>query len=106
MSYMKAGRAQRWTTRIFLWSFRPENSESTRFFDWQDFREEFEKEFTPVHADAVAINRLESEAYFQKRRSLDNYIDEFQDLIADAGYTDQKTIVVKFSRGLDTHIQD
>src|SRR5882762_2555114 len=106
MSYMKAGRAQRWTARIFRWSSRPENSDSTRFFDWQDFLEEFEKEFTPAHADAVAINRLESEAYFQKCRSLDDYIDEFQDLIADAGYTDQKTIVVKFRRGLDMHIQD
>ena len=35
-------------------------------------------------------------AYYQKGRSLDDYIDGFQDLVTDSGYTDPKTIVVKF----------
>ena len=51
-------------------------------------------------------SRLESTAYFQKSRSLDDYIDEFQDLITEAGYTDPKTIVVKFRRGLNAQIQN
>ena len=38
--------------------------------------------------------------------TLDDYVDEFQDLIMDSGYTDPKTIVVKFRRGLNTHIQN
>jgi hypothetical protein len=54
----------------------------------------------------VAINRLESTAYYQKTRSLDDYLDEFQDLITDSGYTDPKTIVVKFRRGLNSQIQN
>ena len=37
---------------------------------------------------------------------MDDYLDEFRDLITDAGYTDSKTIVVKFWRGLDSEIQD
>ena len=106
MSYMKSGRAQKWTARIFRWEQQPDNSDSTRFFDWEDFRDEFKKEFTPAHADSLAINRLESSAYFQKGRTLDEYIDEFQDLITDSGYTDPKTIVVKFRRGLNTQIQN
>jgi Zinc knuckle len=54
----------------------------------------------------LAVNQLESTAYFQKSRSLDDYLDEFQDLITDSGYTDPKTIVVKFRRGLDSKIQN
>jgi len=37
---------------------------------------------------------------------VDEYLDEFQDLITEAGYSDPKTIVVKFRRGLDTQIQN
>jgi hypothetical protein len=106
MSYMKSGRAQKWTARIFHWEQQPENLHSTRFLDWEDFRDQFKVEFTPAHADSLAINRLESTAYFQKSRSLDDYIDEFQDLITEAGYTDPKTIVVKFRRGLNAQIQN
>jgi hypothetical protein len=106
MSYMKTGRASKWTARVFKWEQQPENSTSTRFLDWNDFRDEFKKEFTPAHADSVAINRLESSAYYQRNRSLDDYLDEFLDLIADSGYTDPKTIVVKFRRGLNAQIQN
>ena len=101
MSYMKTGRAQKWTARIFQWEQLELNKNQSKFVDWADFRDEFRKEFTPSHADASAINRLESSAYYQGDRSLDNYIDEFQDLIMDSGYTDLKTIVVKFRRGLN-----
>ena len=106
MSYMKTGRAQKWTARIFKWESLEENKYQTKFLDWEDFKKEFRKEFIPAHEDAVAINRLESSAYYQKGRPLDDYIDEFQDLIVDAGYTDPKTIVVKFRRGLNAQIQN
>jgi len=106
MSYMKSGRAQKWTARIFRWEQQPENAENAKFFGWSDFRDEFRREFTPAHADALAINKLESSAYYQKNRSLDDYLDEFQDLITESGYTDPKTIVVKFRRGLNTQLQN
>ena len=106
MSYMKSGRAQKWTTRIFHWEQQPKNSGANKFFDWEDFHNEFRKEFTPAHSDALAINRLESAAYNQKNRPLDNYIDEFQDLVTESGYSDPKTIVVKFRRGLNPQIQN
>jgi Retrotransposon gag protein len=103
---MKSGRAAKWTARIFRWEAQPDNSDSTKFLDWDDFRTEFQKEFTPAHADALAVNRLESSAYYQRGRSLDDYLDEFQDLITESGYTDKKTIVVKFRRGLSAQIQN
>jgi hypothetical protein len=41
MSYMKTGRAAKWTARIFRWEQLPENANANRFFDWADFRDEF-----------------------------------------------------------------
>ena len=43
-------------------------------------------------------------AYFQGKRMVDDYLDQFQDLIYDSRYTDPKTIVVKFCRGLNQQI--
>jgi len=35
---------------------------------------------------------------------VDDYLDQFRDLIYDSGYTNPKTVVVKFHRGLDRRI--
>ena len=37
---------------------------------------------------------------------MDDYIDEFSELIDEAGYTDGLSIVIKFWKGLDWDIQD
>ena len=106
MSYMKSGCAQKWTACIFCWEQQTENADQSKFLDWEDFATTFRMEFTPAHSNALAINRLESTAYYQKAHPLDEYVDEFQDLIADSGYSNPKTIVVKFQRGLSTQIQN
>ena len=106
MSYMKSGHAQKWTARIFRWEQQTENADQSKFLDWEDLATTFRTEFTPAHSNALAINHLESTAYYQKARPLDEYVDEFQDLIADSSYSDLKTIVVKFWRGLSTQIQN
>jgi len=106
MSYMKAGRAAKWSAHIFWSEEQLENVGYHKFINWEDFQDEFKREFCPVYADSVAINRLESTAYFQKSHSVDEYLDEFQDLITEAGYSNPKTIVVKFCWGLDTQIQN
>ena len=94
MSYMKTGRAEKWAARIFWWEQDPANQGKAKFSSWEGFRVEFKNEFCPSHVDSAAINHLESTAYFQKSRSVDDYLDEFQDLISDAGYSDPKTVVV------------
>jgi hypothetical protein len=58
MSYMKSGRAAKWTAHIFRWEELPEKFGYTKFLDWEDFRDEFKKEFTPTHVDSLAMNRL------------------------------------------------
>jgi len=92
MTFMKSGRASVWAQRIF----REEEAHGLPFVDWFDFENEFRKHFTPLNSEATAINKLEGTTYFQKNRSVDDYLNEFRDLIAESGYTDKKNIVVKF----------
>ena len=91
---MKSGRAAKWAEQVFHWE--EINSGYSKFLDWDEFRNEFKKDFCPAHSDVTAINKLESTTYYQKSRSIDDYLDEFVELIAEAGYTDPKIIVVKF----------
>ena len=104
LSYMKSGRALKWAERIFQWEEK--NGGYPRFLDWEEFRKDFRKDFCPAHSDVAAINKLESTNYYQKTRSVDDYLDEFVELVAEAGYTDPKTTVVKFRKGLEPHIQN
>jgi hypothetical protein len=73
---------------------------SNRFFNWEDFRDKFQKEFMPAHAELAAVSRQESTAYFQKGSPLDEYLDEFQDLLANSGYTDPKPLSSSSTGGL------
>jgi len=54
--------------------------------------------------EAAAINVLETTTYFQGKRTVDDYLDQFWDLIYDSRYTNPKTVVVKFRRGLNRQI--
>jgi hypothetical protein len=106
MMYMNQGRAQKWANRIYHWESIPVNAGNPYFVDWDDFRSRFRTEFFPLHSGVAATNRLEGTTYFQGRRTVDDYLDNFRDLISDSRYTDPKTIVVKFRRGLNPTIAD
>ena len=101
---MKSGQAAKWAERIFRWE--EENSGYLKLLDWDKFQKEFQKDFCPAHSNIAAINKLESTTYYQQTWSIDDYLDEFVELVAEAGYTDPKTMVVKFQKGLDPQIQN
>ena len=42
------------------------------------------------------INALEGTSYHQENQTVDDYLDSFQALVSDTGYTDPQTLVVKF----------
>jgi len=58
----------------------------------------------PLDSESAAINILETTTYFQGKRTVDDYLDQFHNLIYDSRYTDPKTVMVKFRRGLDRQI--
>jgi len=101
MSYMNAGRAGRWAAREFETEVR---NGRLCFLDWLNFEKEFQKDFFPLGAEAAAVNALKMTEYFQGNRTVEAYLDQFRDLICNAEYSDPKTLVVKFCRGLNRRI--
>ena len=71
---MKLGRMAQWAACNFEWE--EENEGYTEFLDWDDFKLEFHKEFCSANSDSAAINKLESTAYYQRTRSVDDYLDK------------------------------
>jgi hypothetical protein len=76
------------------------------FTSWDEFRDEFTAAFCPENEATIALMRLESDQYFQGKRNVEAYIDEFKDLVDLSGYTDPIAIVLKFRRGLNPTTQD
>ena len=93
IQYMITGRANCWVTHEFELETKTGH---LRFIDWLNFKEEFQKDFLPLNAEAAAINTLEISTYFQGKHLVNDYLNAFKDLIKDSGYTDPKTIVIKF----------
>ncbi len=104
MSYMKTGRAAKWVDTILCWEQC--NPGQIMFADWPEFLNVFRLQFFPVDEAATAINILESKAYYQNARNVDDYLNKFRTLIMDSGYSDPKIVVIKFRRGLQPSIQN
>jgi len=93
LAFFKDGHAARWSENLF----RQESD--TGVFpiqSWADFEQQFRSQFFPVNAEVDAVNTLEGSAYYQGNRTVDDYLDSFLTLVSDAGYTDPRTLVVKF----------
>ncbi|PPQ86407.1 hypothetical protein CVT24_004677 [Panaeolus cyanescens] len=103
LTYMTADRAGKWTDRVYTWE--RQNPGTPRFATWEDFETAFKREFFPRDPEQVAMNRLDTEAYWQRGRTLDAYLDEFYDLVCDANLEDQQTLVRRFRRGLKPSVQ-
>ena len=100
MSFIKSGHANHLAECIFA----SEDAQGLPFMDWMDFEATFQRNFTLLNSDSAAVNKLEGNSYFQKERSVDDYINEFRDLIHKSRYVDPQNIVVKFCRGLNQQI--
>lgn len=103
LSYMKSGRAASWADRVIRYDA---NYLTPRYPTWDLFAMAFRETFFPENEATDARMKLESSGYFQGRRSVEAYVDEFEDLIELSGYSDQLNTVVKFRRGLHPTIQD
>jgi hypothetical protein len=77
-----------------------------KFNTWDEFRSAFIAKFWPKNETGLALARLETEKYYQGKQSVDEYVDEFKELIEKAGYDQGLAIIVKFCRGLNKDIQD
>ena len=93
LMFFKGDRATKWSENIFC------QEADTGVFPiqtWGEFEQQFQLHFFPANAEADAINGLERTSYYQGNRTVDDYLDSFQALVSDTGYTDPRTLVVKF----------
>ena len=102
LSYMNSERAYTYAERIM----RLFDSGVEPFTSWEDFRAHFTKEFFPLTEKEDAINMLFSKRYFQGTRSVDEYVDAFNEIIYQAGHTDGLAITSYFRQGLNASIQN
>jgi Retrotransposon gag protein/Zinc knuckle len=100
---MKSGRAALFAQRTVRFQ---DKNHRPKYPTWKDFRTAFISEFCPKNEVQLALAKLETVTYHQARRSVDDYVDDFRELIEQAGYTEGLAIVVKFRRGLNKGIQD
>jgi hypothetical protein len=76
------------------------------FTSWDEFRDKFMAVSCPENEATTALMQLESDRYFQGKRNVEVYIDEFKDLVDLSGYTDPIAIILKFRRSLNPTTQD
>ena len=76
------------------------------FRNWTAFSEMFTELFFPKNKQLAALTRLEEMSWYQAKDLVKDYIDWFQELINIAEYDDDKTIVIKFHKGLNPAIQN
>ena len=75
------------------------------FQDWDAFKRMFSDPFCPKNEQLMALTRLEGTSWYQAKDPVDDYIDCFQELINLVEYDNDKTIIIKFQRGLDPALQ-
>jgi hypothetical protein len=90
---MKSGRASLFAQRVIRHQTK---SGTPKFADWAAFWKQFIEEFCPKNEVQLALAKLETSTYHQNRKTVDDYIDEFRELIDQAGYREGLAIVVKF----------
>jgi hypothetical protein len=103
LSYMKSRHAAVFAEQVIL---HEATKEEPLFNTWREFCEEFEERFCLLNEATTTMNRLESTTYFQGQCELDEYIDEFNELLRRLEYLDKRVLVIKFRWGLDPKIQD
>ena len=102
LSYMSLGRAAKFSARVLR---HLANTGSPMFADLRSFMENFVANFCPVDEEMTAALTLNDDTYYQGKRSVDEYVDEFTDLLEEAGMTDGLQVVIMFKKGLDPAIR-
>ncbi|CAK5270684.1 unnamed protein product [Mycena citricolor] len=97
LSYMSKDSAASWSERMSKCTPFP-------FPTWAVFVTEFKLRFVEENEQDHALARLETHQYYMGSRDVFKYMDEYDDLLNLAGYTDNLVKVTKYRTGLDPRI--
>jgi hypothetical protein len=103
LSYMKSGCASDFASDLVEYA---ETNGRDYYADWPAFCVAFIENFLPANESTAAILRLESDRFYQGKRTVDEYLDEFKALVRRSGYKEKLGIVIKFRHGLNREIHD
>jgi len=93
LTFFKNSHATKWSENVFR---QEVDTGVFPMLTWGDFEQQFRLHFFLVNVEVDAINTLKGTSYHQGGRMVDDYLDNFQTLVSDVGYTDLQTLVVKF----------
>jgi hypothetical protein len=102
-TFMKSDRAARFVDRKMR-AYQAVGS--LDYSSWSDFVTEFISEFCPKNEVQTARTNLETSVYFQGSKTVDEYVDEFREILDRARYFEGSHIVLKFRQGLNPKIQN
>jgi len=100
---MKGDRAMHFTDQTMQLA---QQMGSLPWVTWAEFRLEFIHDFCPKNEVQTAHTDLETSKYHQGSHSVDEYVNEFCELVDRAEYTEGANIVLKFQHGLSPIIQN
>ena len=103
MSFMKGGCAARFVDRQMR-SYQSVGS--LPYESWGNFVTEFTSDFCPKNEVQTSRTELETSRYYQGSRTVDEYVDDFREIVDRAHYFEGSHIVLKFRQGLNPKIQD
>jgi len=95
--FFKSGYIAKWSKNLF---YQKANTSIFPLQSWLVFEQQFQAQFFPVNIEVDATNTLEGFFYYQNNHMVENYLDSFQSLVSDAGYSNLRTLVVKLWKGL------
>jgi len=84
LTFFKSSHTAKWSENVF---HQEANTGIFPIRTWRDFEQQFRVHFFSVNVEVNAINALEGTSYHQEGRIVDDYLDNFQTLVSDAGYT-------------------
>jgi hypothetical protein len=82
------------------------NVGSLSYGSWQEFINKFISEFCLKNEVQTSRADLKTTKFFQGGRSVNEYVDNFHEIVQCARYFEGAHIVLKFRQGLDEKIQD
>jgi len=103
LSFMKGNCAAHFTDQTMRLA---QQMGSLPWATWAEFRLKFICNFCPKNEVQMACMDLETSKYHQGSHSVNEYINEFYELVDCAEYTEGANIVLKFQHGLSPIIQN
>jgi hypothetical protein len=103
LSFMKSGHAACFVDRQMRGYH---NVGSLSYGSWREFIEEFITDFCPKNEIQTSRTELKTTKFFQGGQSIDEYVDDFCEIVQRACYFEGAHIILKFCKGLNPKIQD